>query len=260
MSSIPAPLPEDLAGGLALARGRLQLFEGHVRWYAEVGSTNDVAGALADQGACEGTIVIADCQTAGRGRQGRSWASPAGAGLYWSVVLRPERPAPLMTIATGVAVVEGVRDATGLQAELKWPNDVHLGGRKVAGILAESAGSRVVVGVGINVRHAQLPPEVATRATSIEREVGRPVDRGLVLAACLVALAGRYSEIQSAHPERVLAAWRALAGATLGREVEWAVGTEWRRGRAEAIDDDGALLVRDGPRLVRVISGEVRWA
>jgi BirA family biotin operon repressor/biotin-[acetyl-CoA-carboxylase] ligase len=231
-----------------------------VRWYAEVDSTNDVAGALADQGAREGTVVVANCQTSGRGRQGRSWASPAGAGLYLSVILRPGRPVPLMTIATGVAVVEGFREAIGLRAELKWPNDVHLGGRKVAGILAEGAEARVVVGVGINVRHALFPPDVAAGATWIEREVGRPVDRGLVLAACLVALAERYRDVQSGHPERVVAAWRMHAGSTIGRDVEWTVGTGWRRGRAEAIDQDGALLVRDGQRLVRVTSGEVRWA
>jgi len=178
------------------------MFAADVSWYSEIGSTNDVALLMAQRGAPDGTVVGADLQTAGRGRQGRAWSSPPGSGLYVSMIVRPPAViAPLLTIAAGVSVVEGIREATGLSMDLKWPNDVYAGGRKVAGILAESGLSdarltHVVLGIGINVNHANYPPEVATRATSIERELGRTVDRGLVLASCLSALTVRYRQLQ----------------------------------------------------------------
>jgi BirA family biotin operon repressor/biotin-[acetyl-CoA-carboxylase] ligase len=225
-----------------------------------VSSTNDVAGALAEQGADEGAVVIADEQTAGRGRLGRSWVSPPGAGLYVSVVLRPPpHAAMLITIAAGVAVAEGVASATGLEAQLKWPNDVHISGRKLAGILAEGAARHVVLGIGINVMPAAYPLEVAQRATSIEAELGRAADRGLILAECLAALASRYRELRDDGSRGVVDAWRERAASTLGRRVEWDAGGERRAGLAENIDEDGALLVRSGSERVRITSGEVRW-
>jgi BirA family biotin operon repressor/biotin-[acetyl-CoA-carboxylase] ligase len=259
MSPTPAPLPTDLAQGLALVGERLGLFGGDVLWYPDVGSTNDVAGVLAEHGAGEGVVVVAERQTAGRGRYGRVWASPAGAGLYLSVVLRPVRPAPLLTLAAGVAVAEGLLASTGLQASLKWPNDVHLGERKVAGILAESTASHTILGVGINLRQAGYPPDVAARATSVEVELGRSVDRGLVLGACLCALTARYRDLQAGCAAAIVTAWRARAAATMGRRVEWESDGQRRQGTAEGIAEDGALLVRAESGLVRVLSGEVRW-
>jgi BirA family biotin operon repressor/biotin-[acetyl-CoA-carboxylase] ligase len=261
----PPDVPPDITEALARAGSRLGLFENGLRWYDEIGSTNDVAIAAAEAGAPEGLIVGANTQTTGRGRVGRSWASPPGAGLYVSVVLRPAGPAlQLLTIAAGVAIAEGVHAATGLDACVKWPNDLHVGSRKLAGILAEAGSSagavdHVVLGFGINILRAAYPPDVSARATSIESELGRPVDRGLVLAECLTALSNRYGMLQHDGAHDVIAAWRRRAATSMGRAVEWDIDGGSCQGRAEDIDATGALLVRVGDRIVRVISGEVRW-
>lgn len=224
--------------------------------------------------------MIAEAQSAGRGRHGRTWSSPPGAGLYISTILRPPTHAlSLLTIAAGVAVAEAVQAATGLDPRLKWPNDVYVGEGKLAGLLAEAGsmddgeddaseeggaelgGPRlkyVVLGIGINVMPAPHPPDVAARATSIEAELGRGIDRGLLLTECLVRLSARYEELRQRQTEGILAAWRTRSAATLGRAVEWDAGSI-RRGVAEGIDDDGALLVRTESGLERLISGEVRW-
>jgi BirA family biotin operon repressor/biotin-[acetyl-CoA-carboxylase] ligase len=256
----PDPLPEEFAASMRLAKERLGIFGHRVLWYSEVGSTNDIAGTFAEKGADEGLVVLADRQTAGRGRLGRSWASPSGAGIYVSVVLRPT-PAVvrLVTIAAGVAVTEGIASATGLSTHVKWPNDVHVSGRKLAGILAEGAVNHVVVGIGINVQPAAYPPDVASRATSIEAELSRPVDRAPVLAECLAALASRYRELHENRPAGIVEAWRMRAAPMLGRRVEWESAGERHTGLAENIDDDGALIVKVGDGTLRIRSGEVRW-
>ena len=260
LGSDPAPLPEEFASALTLARERLGVFAHRVLWYHEIGSTNDAANTLAEHGADEGLVVLADRQTAGRGRLGRSWASPPGAGVYVSIVLRPSPSvARLLTIAAGVAVADGIAAATGLSAHVKWPNDVHVGGRKLAGILAEGAARHVVLGIGINVQPAAYPDDVAVRATSIESELGRQVDRGLVLVECLVALAARYRELQAGGGRVVVDAWRARAAPMLGRRVEWESAGERQSGLAENIDDDGALVVKVGTGTLKIRSGEVRW-
>jgi BirA family biotin operon repressor/biotin-[acetyl-CoA-carboxylase] ligase len=272
----PEPLPDDLAEPLGRAAPRLGPFARPILWYPELASTNDLAAALAERGAAEGCVIAADAQTAGRGRQGRPWASPAGAGLYVSIVLRPAaRTLPLLTIAAGVALAEGIHVASGLDPGLKWPNDVYVGERKVAGVLAEaSSGARlerglespgsavqyVVLGFGVNVLAAAYPPDVALRATSIEGELGRPIDRGLLLAECLAHLAARYAELQRGETDAVRGAWRRRAGATLGRTVRWDAPGGARCGIAEDIDDAGALVVRTDAGRVRVISGEIRWS
>ena len=261
-----SPLPADFE----LALGRLPSPPPRVVFYPEITSTNDVAAALADAGADEGSLVLADTQTAGRGRLGRSWASPAGAGIYASVILRPELAAArLLTIAAGVAIAEGIEAATGLSPQLKWPNDLVIAdrgttpGRKVAGILAEAgstARSRwVVLGFGINVLPAAYPPDVAGRATSLESELGRRVDRPLVLAECLRALQARYDELKAGQAAVVIAAWRQRAAAMAGRRVEWEAEGRLLHGTALDIDDAGALVVSGENGMVRVISGEVRW-
>jgi BirA family biotin operon repressor/biotin-[acetyl-CoA-carboxylase] ligase len=180
-------------------------------------------------------------------------------------VLRPPAgAAPLVTIAAGVALAEGIAAATGLMPALKWPNDVYVDGRKLAGILAEAGLSpggapHVVLGFGINLLPASYPHEIAARATSLEGELGRPVERGRLLVECLAALARRYQDVTARRQPAVIEAWRARAAATLRRSVEWESGGARRRGVAEDIDGSGALLVRVGGDLVRVISGEVRW-
>jgi BirA family biotin operon repressor/biotin-[acetyl-CoA-carboxylase] ligase len=236
-----------------------------VSWHEEVSSTNDVATSLAERGAAEGCVVAANSQNAGRGRMRRSWASPPGAGLYVSVILRPAAAiVPLITIAAGVAVADGVRAASGLAPRLKWPNDVYVERRKLAGILAEAGSSghglpHVILGFGINLLSAALPPDVAARATSLERELGRPIDRGLVLAECLASLADRYAALQHGDHHLVIEAWRAMAADSLGRIVEWEADGSTHRGVAQDIDAGGALQVRIDGTVVRVISGEMRW-
>jgi BirA family transcriptional regulator, biotin operon repressor / biotin---[acetyl-CoA-carboxylase] ligase len=261
-----SPLPAEFE----VAIRRLTQPPAAVYFYPETTSTNDVAATLADRGADEGTLVLADMQTAGRGRLGRSWASPAGAGIYASLILRPElQVATLVTIAAGVAIAEAIENATGLSPHLKWPNDVIItdrgagAGRKIAGILAESGATGtsrwVVVGFGINVLPAAYPPDVASRATSLEGELGRHVDRGLVLAECLRMMSARYDELKAGRAAEVLRAWRARGAAMVGRRVEWQADGQARQGIARDIDDTGALVISDDSGLVRVISGEVRW-
>ena len=261
----PSGPPDDIAEALARFRDRLGTFGDDVTWFSEVSSTNDVAFALAEQGRAEGTLVGADMQTAGRGRQGRHWASPPGAGLYVSIVLRPaEHVAGLLTLAAGVAVADGLGEATGLAVSLKWPNDVYVAGRKLAGILAEAGTSAaglsyVVLGMGINLMPAAYSPEIANRATSLEFELARPVDRGLVLATCLAALGERYRQLASRDEQRVISAWRTYASNTFGKVVEVTVGSGTVAGIVEDINDKGALLIRTADQLLPVTSGQVRW-
>jgi BirA family biotin operon repressor/biotin-[acetyl-CoA-carboxylase] ligase len=268
-SQTDTALPHDIDSAIAGIGPRIGLFASGIRWYSHITSTNDLAVTLAGSGVAEGAVIGADAQSAGRGRLGRTWVSPSGAGIYASVVLRPEPYAlRLLTMAAGVALVHGIQAATGLQLELKWPNDVVAlsapSAQKVAGILAEGGtdddgGAWVVVGFGINVRNAGLPREVASRATSLERELGRPVDRGLVFAECLAALSQRYEALQRGNGSAIVAEWRACAARTFGRAVEWSDEGKPRRGVIADVDDDGALIVRTESGAMRIISGEVRW-
>jgi BirA family biotin operon repressor/biotin-[acetyl-CoA-carboxylase] ligase len=248
-----------------------------------VGSTNDVAGQLAGEDAPEGTLVIADAQTAGRGRMGHSWYSPPAAGLYVSVVLRPPRgwlrTAPalvnLVTLTAGVAVAEGLRAASGVAAAIKWPNDIVVPGsgvspdgrpwRKIAGILAEGAAAagelhHVVLGYGINLLRVPYPSEIAAKATSLEQETGRPIDRTLVLVETLAALAQGYSTLVAGDAEGVLARWRELSPSCDGAPVAWTDAAGRLAGVTAGIDGAGALLVRTpGGQQEAIRSGEVTW-
>jgi BirA family transcriptional regulator, biotin operon repressor / biotin---[acetyl-CoA-carboxylase] ligase len=266
-----AAVPPDVARELARVAPRMRVFGRHMYWLESTSSTNDVAARLAESGAEEGTTVVAEMQTAGRGRHGRTWFSPPGAGLYVSVIVRPDRgssapgnPTALLTLACGVAICEAVRVVTGLPAEIKWPNDVLIGRRKLAGILAESVTQGgmphfLIIGVGINLQRAAYPPDLAARVTSIEAETNRPADRALVLAEMLAALDVRYADLHGGRFDAILTAWRRLAVSLPGRHVEWDSPAGVIRGRAQGIDPHGALLVDVGGQLHRVVAGEVRW-
>jgi len=242
-----------------------------VHWLESTASTNDVAARLAESGAEEGTTVVAESQTAGRGRHGHVWFSPPGAGLYLSVIVRPgtgldsdQNPANLLTLASGVAIAEAVRAVTGLPAEIKWPNDVLIGRRKLAGILAEAAMQAgipefVIIGVGLNLQSAAYPPQLAPHVTSIEAETTRPADRALVLAEILAALGERFADLRARRFDVILSAWRRLSPSLPGALVEWDSKTGIVRGYAQDIDRHGALLVRVGATVERVVAGEVRW-
>jgi BirA family transcriptional regulator, biotin operon repressor / biotin---[acetyl-CoA-carboxylase] ligase len=281
-------LPADFREALARRATRLLGFGSRVSWYDSVSSTNDLAERAAAHGAGHGTVIAAESQEAGRGRLGRTWFSPPGAGLYVSVVLRPDdlggafhaRVHPSegasaggsvsavasVTLTAGVALAEALRNATGIDVAIKWPNDLVIGWRKVCGILAEgAAGSgglqHVILGYGVNVLTAAYPPEIADRATSIESELGRGVDRAAVFAESLACLAVRLRELSAGGFAAVLERWRALSPSSVGHRVEVASGSGRVSATTAGIDDDGALLVAgaagQAPR--RVIAGEVVW-
>ena len=278
-------MPDELAAALAAARPRLGRLGSQITYFPVTGSTNDVAAALANNrtAASEGAVVIADAQTHGRGRRGHEWFSPPGSGLYVSVVLRPgrapdaarDRATKLLTLAAGVALVEAVETATGLRVDLKWPNDLYIGRRKLAGILAEAAGTEpqgwIVLGYGINVSAALYPPEIGNRATSLESELGRHVDRALLLVESLASLARRYDDLIEGRFDAILDAWRARAPGSRGALVvftrfaapaassDGAPASGAASGLTAGIDDEGALLVLVGDRIERIVAGEVTW-
>lgn len=247
----PPLRPRALAA--ALARDGLWR---DVRVVAETASTNADVLAAARDGAPEGLVVVAERQSAGRGRQGRGWVSPPGAGLTFSVLLRPSLPPAQwgwLPLLGGVAVAAALQEHTGLRAELKWPNDVLVvpGEDKVAGVLAESAAGAVVLGIGLNVttRAEELPRPDATSLLL----AGSPVtDRETVLKAVLRALARGYAGWQ-ADPQALATAYRAVS-LTLGRRVRLTLpGDRSVAGLAEDVDEHGRLVV-DG---VAYSAGEV---
>ena len=234
-----------------------------VEWHEEIGSTSDRVKDLARAGAPTWTAVLAERQSGGRGREGRTWASPPG-GLYLSVLLRPEAArVSLLPLAAGVAVAEAVQEL-GVRSELKWPNDVLVGGRKLAGILAEASSGGagvewVVLGIGVNVATApeRLPEAVRGTAASLAGSGARETSATEVAAATLARLAEWY-EVLRESPARVVAAWRSHAVPWWGEPVVVRTGGGERRGRLAAIDEEGALVLEtEAGESVRLVSGEV---
>jgi BirA family biotin operon repressor/biotin-[acetyl-CoA-carboxylase] ligase len=272
--------PADVAEALASTSAGRGAFGSPLFYFSTIGSTNDLAARLAGSGAGEGTTVAAEAQTAGRGRLGRTWFSPQGAGLYVSVVIRPDavpgqapgntRQAPalplpaMLTLAAGVALAEAVRETTGLPAEIKWPNDLVYQRRKLAGILAEGSAQGatleyVVLGFGVNIRAVAYPPDMAHRATSIEAELGRPIDRGLLLAGALSRLSACRAALRQGDVAGVLDRWRRLSPSAAGSPVEWHGPGGPRAGRTAGLGPDGALLVERDGVVERVVAGEIIW-
>jgi len=266
------PLPAGFAEALAAARPRFGSHVSTVDYAASVSSTMEWAAARAVAGAPHGLVVIAGHQSAGRGRRGHRWSSPAHAGLYLSVVARPP-VAPiadgspslfgLLTLAAGVAVAEGIGQATGLEASLKWPNDLFYG-HKLAGVLAEGhAVGRpdqfVVIGIGINVRDVKYLPDSEGRTSSLERELGGVPPAGPLAAEVLAAWAARYQDLLDGRFSRVVDRWRVRASGLIGRPVLWHDGAGEHEGTTTGIDGTGALLVDTGERVVRITTGPVQW-
>lgn len=257
--------PVDVGRALGAASDRLGPF-GALRYADTIGSTNDAALALAAAGAPEGASVLADQQTAGRGRRGRTWSSPPGAGLYLSIVLRGDELTShpgLITLGAGVAASTAIETVSGLPVRLKWPNDLVTGAdwRKLGGILCESQGREaLVVGMGINLTPAAHPPEVHARAASIEGELSRAVDRAAIVVECLSGLRALVASIRAGRAEAIVDAWRQRAAdGWRAAPVSWVDGERVVHAVARDIDADGGLIVERDGRVERVVAGEVLW-
>ena len=223
-----------------------------------VTSTQDAARAHAESGAGAGTVIVADTQSEGRGRQGRGWDSPPG-GLYVTALLDAGLHANLLPLVAGVVIAETIRDGFGVEAVLKRPNDVLIGGRKVGGVLVDAdwSGDRrgvILLGVGVNLNNAI--PKLLEEATSLSEEAGEEIDVDAFLESLLERLSGILPTLE-ADPGEALARWEGLSE-TLGRRIVIKDSSgSILEGVAESIDDDGALILDCGGRSVRVLSGTV---
>ncbi len=250
-------------------KGNRSSFSDNIIRYQVVDSTNKELKRLAAAGAPEKTVVLAEEQTGGRGRGGRSWSSPAGKGLWFSLLLMPQKIAPekaaTLTAVTATAIVEGLRSFIAVPAEIKWPNDIYINGRKVAGILAElktknSLIENIVLGIGINTNQdpGDFPPEIAPMATSLKIETGNVPNRENLLWQILKSLELSYRLFldKGFPPFRTL--WLAHNN-TIGREVAVHCGDSVIRGTALDIDDEGALIIREekSREIRRIIYGEL---
>lgn len=247
--------------------GKTKVIGRDIRVFQETTSTNDVVEKLARDGVKEGVVVFAESQTKGRGRLGRKWISPAGRGLWFSILLRPNlRPqeATQLTVAAATGLWRAIHAETGINAEIKWPNDILICGKKVAGILTEMSAEldrvkHVIIGVGVDVNLTahELPPDVRKVATSLRIELGRPVQRAGLATAILRELDRDYARVCGGLFAALADEWEERC-TTIGQQVVITMGERRIRGRAEALDDDGALLVRtEHGHLERIIGGDV---
>ena len=241
-------------------------FKNKILRYESLPSTNNEVARLAAQGAAEGLAVVADEQTAGRGRLQRKWVSPRGAGLYFSLLLRPRIPQerwPLITFMAALAVNDALWEACQLQTDIKWPNDLLASERKICGILAEvidtEAGRAVVLGIGINLTKEAFPEELARVAISVAEAGGRRIDRETVLAALVQALASWYELIHEVNgPDRILAAWVSHSSYSEGKSVSVNNGENTLNGVTRGLESDGALRVETAAgEIVVVRAGDV---
>ena len=234
--------------------------------YASLPSTNTEAARLAAQGAEEGLCIVAEGQTAGRGRLQRSWLSPKGAGIYFSILLRPLIPLdqwPLITFVAALAVSDALRVACDLQTDIKWPNDLLAGERKICGILAETIetpqGRGVVVGIGINLTMEAFPADLTNLAISVEEATNRHPEKESILAALVQAIADWYSALQeTGGPGKIIKAWAARSSYADGKWVRVINGGDVISGITRGVESDGALRVETSSAGMRIIrTGDV---
>ena len=220
--------------------------------YDSLPSTNTEAARQAVRGAAEGLCVVAGEQTRGRGRQERVWVSPPGAGLYFSIVLRPRlvpEAWPLITLMAALAVRDALHESCALTTDIKWPNDILApGGRKLCGILAETVeterGRACVLGIGINLNDRAFPEELHERATSVAAATGATVDDEQLLAALLRRLAARYAQLHApAGSSEIVRDWSSLSTYAAGKRVRVETATEMFEGTTRGLETDGALRV-----------------
>lgn len=257
--------PDVLLADDLLARlGKTRVIGRDIRVFEQTTSTNDVIERFARDGVREGVVVFAEAQTKGRGRLGRKWISPGRKGLWFSVLLRPElRPqeATQLTVASATALRRAIESGTGLQPEIKWPNDIVIGGRKVAGILTELSAELdrvryVVLGIGVDVNlgTGEFPAELRKLATSLKIESGRTISRAELATAILRELDADYARLCGGGFAKVADEWEAHCQ-TIGRNVTIQIGERKIRGRAESLDDAGALLLRTEHGHIKHVTG-----
>lgn len=246
----------------------MKLLKPRILRFESLPSTNTEVARHAAEGAAEGLAIIADEQTAGRGRLQRAWSSPKGAGLYFSVLLRPAialEQWPLITFMAALAVGDALSEACAVPTDIKWPNDLLSGERKICGILAESvetpSGRAVVLGMGINLTADAYPVELAGVATSVFEASGRVAERETLLAALIHALSRWYSLLHEPDgPQKILAAWSIRSSYASGKPVQVANGDEVWQGITRGVEPDGALRLEttDGIKLVRAGDVSIR--
>jgi BirA family biotin operon repressor/biotin-[acetyl-CoA-carboxylase] ligase len=234
-----------------------------VSYFATIDSTMLEASRLAMAGCEQGTVVVADEQTAGQGRHGRRWHSEPNAGLYVSIVLRPSLRAdslPVLTLALGLAAADAIAEATGITRDLRWPNDVMIEGKKVAGILVQLVESAAIAGIGVNVSHMKFPPEIAAEATSLRIVSSRPHSREQLLVALLGAVS-RYTGVleDKGGQDTVLQMFCRRSSYARNKRVRVEQGASTLEGTTAGLDPSGFLIIRgdDGKEQV-VLAGGVR--
>ena len=248
----------------------MKVFKPRILRFESLPSTNTELAREASAGAAEGLTIVADEQTAGRGRLQRAWSSPKGAGLYFSTLLRPTIPQdrwPLITFMAAVAVGDALHEAGGVTTDIKWPNDLLSGERKICGILAEAVdtpgGRAVVLGIGINLTSEAFPSELAAVATSVAEASGRTPERETLLAALVGAVGRWYSLLHEPDgAEKIVAAWTSRSSYASGKAVQVANGDEVWQGITRGVERDGALRLEttDGVKLVRAGDVSLRAA
>jgi BirA family biotin operon repressor/biotin-[acetyl-CoA-carboxylase] ligase len=261
----------DIPTAAAIRRltGTGSLVDAHVYHHYSIDSTMNEAARLALKAAPEGTLVVAEEQTAGRGRFGRQWHSERGAGLYFTLLLRPPihpSSAPVLTLLAGIAVAEAIQDVTQLATDLRWPNDVMINEKKAAGILVEMTAEpqrvqHVLVGIGVNVNHERIPDDLAAEATSLLLEASRTFSRLELLISVLKRLEHHYNHFLANGPAAIVSRFEELSSYARGKRIRVTDAANATVGVTEGLTPEGVLILRrDDGKLEHVIAGMVRPA
>lgn len=263
--------PDTLHADDLIARlGHTKVIGRDIRVFQETTSTNDVVEKLARDNVKEGVVVFAESQTKGRGRLGRRWVSPSRKGLWFSILLRPNvRPQETtqLTVAAATSLRRAIQAATGLKVKIKWPNDILINAKKAAGILTELSAEldrvkHIILGIGVdvNLTAAEFPSDLRKLATSLKIESGKSIPRADLAVEILRELDHDYARVCSGQFESIADEWEEHCG-TIGHSVTIHVGERRLHGRAESLDDDGALLLRTQyGQLERITAGDVTIA
>jgi len=255
--------PDQLRQGL-----KTKVLGQDILFYSSVNSTNEEARVLAEYGSQDGTVVIAETQTGGRGRRGRTWVSPMG-GLWFTIILKPKIApvyTPIITLLTGVACANAIEKVTGLKTKLKWPNDVHIAGKKVCGILTEISSEPelvkfILVGLGINVniKLSDFPNELQEKITTLSYELNKSINRDKLFQELLKQFENLYIPFAREPIKtipKIISSWRKISD-TLGRDVKIQTVSGSISGLAAEISEDGALLVKTKTgKEERIIAGD----